>query len=120
MDLRRERDIEQLRRIALAQGFRLNNSCACCGECRSFRTKATRQSCSRPALVETLTTQRQAAPPQRRLRSSRQKIASNASGLSTEHRNFPPKACLRLDALIEPVERRCALCPMAGQFEESE
>ena len=129
MDLRREHDIEQLRRIALAQQVQIEQLLrvlqAKCEELQAL--KGDPEELQRTlALVETLTKQHQEAAAkakghsssrgQNKERKQRQEHGPTAQpNLINEERSFE---------LDEP-DRICPccggeLCPIAGQFEESE
>jgi transposase len=128
VDLRRERDVEQLRRIALAQQVQIEQLLrvlqAKCKELEALKGDPTELQ-QTLALVETLTKQQQAAtasvaacarPERRKERKARTEYgATEQPALSTEERLFE---------LDEP-DRMCPCCggelrPLEGQCEESE
>ena len=125
MDLRREKDIEQLRRVALAQQVQIEQLLrvlkAKCDELESFKGNPEELQ-QTLALIETLTKQQAAAvaiaPKNVAKKTPRQREKFG----STEQPNLPH---VEMVFELDTADRTCPSCgghlqPMAGQFEESE
>jgi len=125
VDLRRETDIEQLRRVALAQQVQIEQLLrvlkAKCDELESFKGNPEELQ-QTLALIETLTKQKQAAA---------EAVSPKKAARAPKQRDkFGPKDqpdLPHVEALFEldTADRMCPSCggqlePMAGQFEESE
>jgi transposase len=125
VDLRRETDIEQLRRVALAQQVQIEQLLrvlkAKCDELESFKGNPEELQ-QTLALIETLTKQKQAAAeaasPKKTTKTPKKRVEFGA----TEQPDLPHvEVVFELDV----ADRTCPSCggqlePMAGQFEESE
>ncbi|HET7538233.1 MAG TPA: IS66 family transposase [Polyangiaceae bacterium] len=125
MDLRRERDIEQLRRVALAQQVQIEQLLrvlkAKCKELEALKGDPAELQ-QTLALVETLTKQQQEAKTAASASSPKKKPKDRERSGPTEQPRLPFEE--RIFELDE-ADRVCpscggALAPMAGQFEESE
>lgn len=125
MDLRRERDIEQLRRVALAQQVQIEQLLrvlkAKCKELEALKGDPAELQ-QTLALVETLTKQQQEAKTAASAGSPKKKPKDREKTGPTEQPRLPFEE--RVFELDE-ADRVCpscggALSPMVGQFEESE
>jgi transposase len=125
VDLRRERDIEQLRRVALAQQVQIEQLLrvlkAKCKELEALKGDPAELQ-QTLALVETLTKQQQDAKSAASAVSPKKKPKDREKTGPTEQPRLPFEE--RVFELDE-ADRTCpscggALAPMAGQFEESE
>lgn len=126
MDLRRETDIEQLRRVALAQQVQIEQLLrvlkAKCDELESFKGNPEELQ-QTLALIETLTKQQAAAAAASAPKKGTKKVPKQREKFgSTEQPDLPHvEAVFELDT----ADRACPSCgghlqPMAGQFDESE
>jgi transposase len=125
VDLRREKDIEQLRRVALAQQVQIEQLLrvlkAKCDELQSFKGNPEELQ-QTLALIETLTKQQQAAAALAPGKAAKKATKPREKFGSTEQPDLPHvEAVFELDT----ADRACPSCgghlqPMAGQFEESE
>ena len=124
MDLRRETDIEQLRRVALAQQVQIEQLLrgfkAKCDELESFKGNPEELQ-QTLALIETLTKQKQAAAEA----ASPEKSKTPKKRDSLARRNSPACHTSKRCSSWKPPTARAPSCggqlePMAGQFEESE
>jgi transposase len=125
VDLRREKDIEQLRRVALAQQVQIEQLLrvlkAKCDELQSFKGNPEELQ-QTLALIETLTKQQQAAAAPAPGKAAKKTTKPREKFGSTEQPDLPHvEAVFELDT----ADRACPSCgghlqPMAGQFEESE
>jgi len=126
VDLRRETDIEQLRRVALAQQVQIEQLLrvlkAKCDELESFKGNPEELQ-QTLALIETLTKQRQAAANALAPKAGAKKTRKPRDKFgSTEQPDLPHvEEVFELDT----ADRACPSCggqlrPMVGQFDESE
>lgn len=125
MDLRRETDIEQLRRVALAQQVQIEQLLrvlkAKCDELESFKGNPEELQ-QTLALIETLTKQQQAAAALAPKKATQKATKPRDKFGSTEQPDLPH---VELIFELDTADRACPSCggnlqPMAGQFEESE
>ena len=128
MDLRRERDIEQLRRVALAQQVQIEQLLrvlkAKCEELEALKGDPAELQ-QTLALVETLTKQQQQARDA--AEESSPKRSGNTRKPRESHGSTAQPKLPHVDQLFEldEADRVCPCCggelrPIAGQFEESE
>lgn len=125
MDLRRETDIEQLRRIALAQQVQIEQLLrvlkAKCDELESFKGNPEELQ-QTLALIETLTKQQAAATAVAPKKGPKKTPKQREKFGSTEQPDLPH---VEVVFELDNPDRTCPSCgghlqPLAGQFEESE
>lgn len=125
MDLRRETDIEQLRRVALAQQVQIEQLLrvlkAKCDELESFKGNPEELQ-QTLALIETLTKQQAAAAANAPKKGTKKTAKQREKFGSTEQPDLPH---VEVVFELDTADRACPSCggdlqPMAGQFEESE